>query len=132
MEDVARVSTIRRLILLCLKVAALLVILFLGAIYYIGKYDCHPSTEDVASLKQQSELYPSYHLKFDCESYLVVKPLEPITEESRLEVVDIYNKFFADDNGELKRKTTFLTLDLYDSTGCFQYQFVYSRHPADM
>lgn len=87
---------------------------------------------DVARLKHLPELYPRYHLKFDCESYLVAKSLEPIMDESHLEVADIYNKFFADDNGELKRITTFLTLDLYDSTGCFQYQIVYSRHPADM
>lgn len=124
--------TLRRMILLILKLTALLIFLLFGAIYYLDKYDCHPSAEDVARLKRLSESYPRYHIKFDCESCLVVKSLEPITEESRLEVVDIYNKFFADDNGELKRKTTFLTLDLYDSTGTFQYQLVYSRHPADM
>jgi len=124
--------TIRRVILLIFKLTALLIFLLFGGIYYLSNYYCHPSTEDVARLKQLSELYPRYNLKFDCESYLVVKSLEPITDESHLEVADIYNKFFADDNGELKRITTFLTLDLYDSTGCFQYQLVYSRHPADM
>lgn len=125
MEDVERVITIRRLILLCLKMAALLVFLFLGAIYYLGKYDCHPSAEDVARLKKMSELYPRYHFKFDCEFYLIVKSLEPITEKSDQEVVDIYNKFFEDDNGKLKRKTSFVYLNLYDSKGRCQYQLIH-------
>ena len=124
--------TIRRVVLLILKLTALLIFLLFGGIYYLSKHYCHPSTEDVTRLKQLSELYPRYHLKFDCEFYLIVKSLEPITEESDQEVVDIYNKFFVDDNGKLKRKTTFVYLNLYDSKGCFQYQLVYSRHPADM
>lgn len=116
--------TIRRLILLCVKMTALLIVLLFGVIYYLGKYDCHPSGEDVARLKQLSELYPRYHLKFDCESYLLVKSLEPITEESDQEVVDIYNMFFVDDNGKKKRKTNFLSLILHDDKSLFRYQLV--------
>lgn len=117
--------TIRRIMLLCLKLTAILIFLFFGVIYYLGKYDCHTSAEDVARLKQLSELYPRYYFEFDCEFYLIVKSLEPITEKSDQEVVDIYNKFFEDDNGKLKRKTSFVYLNLYDSNGCFQYQLIH-------
>lgn len=115
----------RRLILSALKLTALLIFLLFGVIVFLGVYDCHPSTEDVARLKQLSELYPRYHIKFDCELYLIVKSLEPISEKSDQEVVDIYNKYFKDNNGELKRKTTFVYLNLYDNKGRFQYQLIH-------
>jgi len=117
--------TIHRLILSCVKVTALLIVLLFGVIYCLGKYDCRTSPEDTARLKQLSGLYPRYHFKFDCEFYLIVKSLEPITEKSDQEVVDVYNKFFEDDNGKLKRKTSFMYLNLYDSKGRFQYQLIH-------
>ena len=117
--------TIRRVVLLIFKLTALLIFLLIGVLYYLGKYDCHPSTEDVARLKQLSDIYPRYQFKFDCELYLIVKSLEPIIQESDQTVVDIYNAFFNDDNGKLKRKTTFVYVNLYDSKGDFQYQLVH-------
>jgi hypothetical protein len=126
----SKMFAMRRLILWCLKLAALLVFLLFAAIYSLDQYDCQPSAEDEVRLKQLSESYPRYQIQFDRYS-LVVKSHDPLSDESRLEVFDIYNKFFVDDNGELKRKTPFLTLDLYDSKCSFQYKIVYALHPAD-
>lgn len=121
----------RRLILSALKVTALVAILLIGFIVYLGKYDCHPAAEDVSRMKILSERYPRYTFSFDCDLYLKVKSLDPLAQGSDQTVIDIYNTFFAKEGGKQKRDTPFVYVNFYNDKGDFQYQLIHDWRTND-
>lgn len=121
----------RRLILVTLKVTALVAILLIGFIVYLAKYDCHPSAEDISRLQTLSDRYPRYKFNFDCALYLKVKSLDTLTQDSDQIIIDIYNTFFAKDDGKLKRHTPFVYVNFYDNKGNFQYQLIHDWQKND-
>lgn len=123
--DSERAFTIRRLILSALKVTALVAFLLIGFIIYLGKYDCHPSAEDISRLQTLSDRYPRYTFSFDCDLYLKVKALDPISQDSDQTVIDIYNAFLAKEDGKLKRDTSFVYVNFYNNKEDFQYQLTH-------
>ncbi|WP_156920881.1 hypothetical protein [Fundidesulfovibrio putealis] len=115
----------RSLILSALKLTAPIAFLLFGAIVLLGIYDCHPTAEDVSRLQTLSDRYPRYKLSFDCDLYLKVMALDPLSPHSDQTVIDIYNIFFAKDDGKLKRDTPFVYVNFYNNKGDFQYQLIH-------
>lgn len=108
------------------KLTALIAFLLIGAIALLGIYDCHPTVEDISRLQTLSDRYPRYKLSFDCDLYLKVVSLDPLDPNTDQAVIDIYNTFFAKEDGKLKRKTPFVYVNFYNDKNDFQYQLIHN------
>jgi len=107
-------------------VMSFLIVVGICLCFHIG---CENATED--DMKRLNVLEKTYgdkfHFKLENEFYLRVSVKKELEVDEK-ELIEIYKLFFFDELGGQRRKTSFVYLNYYDSTGKFRFQIAYDSN----